>query len=111
MIQGVMVKRFACLVALGSVVAGCGGGSSSQLSLRAVEKAFYEAKIPFAGDWQRAPTNPYVTGPNGLTAEFPPRFGRRITGWADFTDPRTFVTRVALVFDDSTSATAFARWF
>jgi len=104
---------FAVLAVVGMVAAGCGDGGGGQLSLRAVEKAFHDAKIPFAVDWQRAAANPYLirrTADNP-TSQYPSSFARHVAGWADFVDLRTYVSRSALVFDNSASAAAFARWW
>jgi hypothetical protein len=56
------------------------------ITLRAVEKAFYDAKMPFQTDWQPTPVNPYLVPMKPPpTGSLPARFASHIRGWASST--------------------------
>ncbi len=84
-----------------------GAGPGELLSLRAVEKAFSQAKLPFAVDWQ---PNSYLSKQRSPVGGLDPRFRPHLIGWADWVNPRTYSMRSVYVFDQAAVAASFVAW-
>lgn len=83
------------------------------LTLRSVERAFYQARVPFSYDWQRTAANPYLvpTKPSaGPSASLPRAFGPHLIGSASYLNAKTFKSRVVYVFDSPSIALTYRSW-
>jgi hypothetical protein len=92
-------------------VAGC-GGSSHPLTARRVERAFFQAGVPFANEQDRTPTNPYLRASRPQSILLPRRaqpYAKHVNAFLIATNPVTFRSQIAYVFDSSSSAAAAVR--
>ncbi|HEY1564534.1 MAG TPA: hypothetical protein VGF72_07625 [Gaiellaceae bacterium] len=104
-----VVAASTAVVVLGAV-AGC--GSSHGLTARQVERAFSRAGIPFASEQDRTPTNPYLRASRPQSILLPRRaqpYAKHVTAFLIATNPVTFRSEIAYVFDSSSNAEAAVR--
>lgn len=107
----VSALALAFFVVIALAVAGSALGRAERFhSLRAVERAFYAAHVPFSTDWQARPVNPYlVPRPSGPRKELQPRFRPHLIGWAAELSSKTFRGRQVWVFDGAAIAGSYQK--
>jgi len=96
----------------GSIECTTGCDGSQQLTARQVERAFWRAGVPFASEQDRAPANPYLRAPRQQSIALPRRaqpFAKHVTAFLIATDPVTFKSEIAYVFDSTSNAEAAVR--
>jgi hypothetical protein len=82
--------------------------SSHPLSARQVERAFWRAGAPFASEQDRKPTNPYLRA-SRQSIPLPHRaqpFAKHVSAFLIATNPVTFRSEMAYVFDSPANAEA-----
>jgi hypothetical protein len=96
-----------------ALVAGVGATAlaAGVHDLRAAEEAFYKAGLPFEVEWT---PNPYLRPTLGPTSDsslvrVPKPLLAHVTGWAEGVNAVKFQEWSVTVFNQSTSALAFAR--
>ena len=86
--------------------------AANRITLRAVERAFYEARIPFSADWQPKPSNPYLVPRSSVApaASLPNAFRPHLIGSAWYLNSATFKSRTVYVFDSASIAATYLAW-
>lgn len=106
------MKGAVAVAGLALVLAGT-AGAGSLVALRSVERAFYEAHVPFSADWRPTPPNPYLVPKERSgdpRATFPRGLAAHLVGAASYVNASTFVTRTAYVFDSASFASTYRSW-
>jgi hypothetical protein len=105
----VVVATVAFLVFSGSAVAT---SATHPVTLRSVERVFYQARIPFSQEWQLTRPNPYLVGnPYGSpSASLPKGIGLHLVGSAWYINSSTSKSRTAYVLDSASVAATYRSW-
>jgi hypothetical protein len=109
--------RVALVLALSIALSGSAlaAPKASVHSLRAAEKAFYTAGLPFRTDWTPSPVNLYLVPlhknepPSAFFSAMPATLRRHLIGWAGGGSSLTFKTWEVWVFDQSRPALTYMK--
>jgi hypothetical protein len=106
----VVAAAVAFLVVSGAAVAS---SATHVVTLRSVERAFFQARVPFSEEWQPSRANPYLVAKNpsgSLRASLPKGMGSHLVGSASYVNSSTFKSRTAYVFDSASFAATYRSW-